>query len=86
MRWFGHVQKSDAGYIMGRMLKTVPPGKRKRGEPKRRFIVVLRVDLSVVGLTEKVEDRTEWKQLFAVATPNGNSRRGKASESIVGKQ
>ncbi|KAF7647393.1 hypothetical protein LDENG_00173020 [Lucifuga dentata] len=41
LRWFGHVQRRDAGYI-GRMLKMELPGKRKRGWPKRRFIDVVR--------------------------------------------
>ncbi|KAF7659926.1 hypothetical protein LDENG_00291170 [Lucifuga dentata] len=31
LRWFGHVQRRDAGYIWRRMLKMELPGKRRGG-------------------------------------------------------
>ncbi|KAI5095554.1 diacylglycerol kinase alpha [Silurus meridionalis] len=41
-----------------RMLRVEPPGRRKRGRPRRRFMDVVREDLQVVGLKEAdVEDR-----------------------------
>ena len=30
LRWFGHVHRSDAGYIRRRMLRMAPPGRRRR--------------------------------------------------------
>ena len=51
MRWFGHVQRSDTGYLRRRMLSMKLPGKRKRGRPKRRFTDVIRKDMLVVGVT-----------------------------------
>ncbi|KAI5089168.1 transmembrane channel-like protein 2-A, partial [Silurus meridionalis] len=35
--WFEHVQKRDMGYIGRRMLRMEPPGRRKRGRPRRRM-------------------------------------------------
>ncbi|KAI5090185.1 hypothetical protein C0J45_20320 [Silurus meridionalis] len=58
LRWFGHVQRRDMGYISRRMLRMEPPGRRKRGRPRRRFMDVVREDMQVVGLKEAdVEDR-----------------------------
>ncbi|KAI5088777.1 hypothetical protein C0J45_21349, partial [Silurus meridionalis] len=52
LRWFGHVQRRDMGCIGRRMLRMEPPGKRKRGRPRRRFMDVVREDMQVVGLKE----------------------------------
>ncbi|KAF7711996.1 hypothetical protein HF521_001007, partial [Silurus meridionalis] len=58
LRWFGHVQRRDMGYISRRMLRMEPPGRRKRGRPRRRFMDVVREDMQVVGVKEAdVEDR-----------------------------
>ncbi|KAI5619610.1 hypothetical protein C0J50_21007 [Silurus asotus] len=46
LRWFGHVQR-----------RMEPPGRRKRGRPRRRFMDVVREDMQVVGVKEAdVED------------------------------
>ncbi|KAI5090657.1 hypothetical protein C0J45_19518, partial [Silurus meridionalis] len=45
LRWFGHVQGRDIGYIGRIMLRMEPPGGRKRGRPKMRFIDVVREDM-----------------------------------------
>ncbi|XP_051780741.1 uncharacterized protein LOC127527129 [Erpetoichthys calabaricus] len=44
-RWFGHVQRRDAGYTGRRMLRIELPSKRKRGRSKRRFMDVVREDV-----------------------------------------
>ncbi|XP_051788414.1 uncharacterized protein LOC127529327 [Erpetoichthys calabaricus] len=65
LRWFGHVQRRDAGYIGRRILRIELPGKRKRGRPKRRFMDVVREDMQVMGVTEHdVEDRKIWKKMI----------------------
>ncbi|KAI5087616.1 hypothetical protein C0J45_22105, partial [Silurus meridionalis] len=62
LRWFGHVQRRNTGYISRRMLRIETPGRRKRGRPRRRFMDVVREDMQVVGVKEEdVEDRGEWK-------------------------
>ncbi|KAI5627956.1 hypothetical protein C0J50_3222 [Silurus asotus] len=43
--WFGHVQRRDMNYIGRRMLRMEPPGRRKRGRPRRRFMDVVREDM-----------------------------------------
>ncbi|KAI5625361.1 hypothetical protein C0J50_15068 [Silurus asotus] len=45
LRWFGHVQRRDMGYIGRRMLRMEPPGRSKKGRPKRRFMDVLSEDM-----------------------------------------
>ncbi|KAI5621482.1 hypothetical protein C0J50_18891 [Silurus asotus] len=58
LRWFGHVQRRNMGYISRRMLRMEPPGRRKRGRSRRRFMDVVREDMQVVGVKEAdVEDR-----------------------------
>ncbi|KAI5102710.1 hypothetical protein C0J45_8062, partial [Silurus meridionalis] len=62
LRWFGHVQRRDMGYIGRRMLRMETPGRRKRGRPMRRFMDVVREDMQVVGVKEAdVEDRGVWR-------------------------
>ncbi|KAI5612090.1 cadherin-like protein 26 isoform X1 [Silurus asotus] len=52
LRWFGHVQRRDMGYISRRMLRMETPGRRKRG----RFMNVVKEDMLVVGVTEADEE------------------------------
>ncbi|KAI5095993.1 sushi, von Willebrand factor type A, EGF and pentraxin domain-containing protein 1 isoform X4 [Silurus meridionalis] len=67
LRWLGHVQRRDMGYIGRRMLRMEPPGRRKRGRPKRRSMNVVREDMQVVGLKEAdVEDRGTELSMFIV--------------------
>ncbi|KAI5090669.1 hypothetical protein C0J45_19530, partial [Silurus meridionalis] len=70
LRWFGHVQRRDMGYISRRMLRMEPPGRRKKGRPRRRFMDVVREDMRVVGLKEAdVEDRGVWRQMICCGDP-----------------
>ncbi|KAI5624851.1 hypothetical protein C0J50_15657, partial [Silurus asotus] len=58
LRWFGHVQRRDMVYIGRRMLRMEPPGRRKRGRPRRRLMDVVREDMQVVRVKgADVEDR-----------------------------
>ena len=60
LRWHGHVQRKDDGYIGRMMLMMELPGKKKQGKPKRRFMDAMREDMAVVEVTEvDAEDRTE---------------------------
>ncbi|KAI5616363.1 hypothetical protein C0J50_24070 [Silurus asotus] len=49
--WF-KVDVFKMGYIGRRMLRMEPPGRRKRGRPRRRFMDVVRKDMQVDGLKE----------------------------------
>ena len=45
------------------MLQMEPPGKRKRGRPKRRFMDALKDDMKVAGLVEEdIQNRNEWRE------------------------
>ncbi|KAI5094295.1 hypothetical protein C0J45_16019 [Silurus meridionalis] len=48
LRWFGHVQRRDMTYIGRRMFRIEPPGRRKRGRPRMRFMDVVRKDMQEV--------------------------------------
>ncbi|KAI5621974.1 hypothetical protein C0J50_18358 [Silurus asotus] len=68
--WFGHVQRRDMSYIGRRMLRMEPPGRRKRGRPRRRFIDMVREDMQVVGVKEAdVEDRVVWRWMILCGDP-----------------
>ncbi|KAI5102771.1 hypothetical protein C0J45_8123, partial [Silurus meridionalis] len=70
LRWFGHVQRRDMGYISRRMLRMEPPGRRKRQRPKRRFMDVVKEDMQVVGLKEAdVEDGGVWRRTIRCSAP-----------------
>lgn len=56
LRWSGHVQKKDSGYIGIRMLSFELPDRR----PNRSFIYVVKEDKKVVGVrAEDAEDRLD---------------------------
>ncbi|KAI5625499.1 gastrula zinc finger protein XlCGF28.1-like [Silurus asotus] len=50
------------GYIGRRMLRMDPPGSRKRGRPKRRFMDGVKKDMHVVGLEEADVEHREVSQ------------------------
>ncbi|KAI5608927.1 hypothetical protein C0J50_6496, partial [Silurus asotus] len=65
LRWFGHVQRRNMGYISRRMLRMEPPGRRKRERTRRRFMDVVKEDMQVDGVKEAdVEDRGVWRRMF----------------------
>uniref|UniRef100_A0A8C4TNZ7 C2H2-type domain-containing protein n=1 Tax=Erpetoichthys calabaricus TaxID=27687 RepID=A0A8C4TNZ7_ERPCA len=70
LRWFGHMQRRDAGYIGIRMLRIELPGKRKQGRPKRRSMDVVREDMQVMGVTEQdAQDRKIWMKMIRCGNP-----------------
>ena len=70
LRWYGHVRRKDNGYIGRRMMKMEPPGKRKRGRPKTRFMDVVKEDMAEVEVTvEDTEDRNNWRWKIRCGDP-----------------
>ena len=62
LRWYGHVQRKDDGYIGRRMLRMELPRKRKRGRPKRRFMDVVKEGMAEVEvMDEDTEDGNNWR-------------------------
>ncbi|XP_063849720.1 uncharacterized protein LOC135094103 [Scylla paramamosain] len=70
LRCFGHIRRSDEGYVGRRMLDMDLPGRRKRGRPKRRFMEAVKGDMQVVGVTEEdTEDRAYWRRVIRCGDP-----------------
>ena len=70
LRWYGHLQRKDDGYIGSRMLRMELPGKRKRGRPKRRFMDVVKQDMAEVEVTEEdTVDRRNWRKKIRCGDP-----------------
>ena len=70
LRWYGHLRRKDDGYIGRRMLRMELPGKRKRGRPKRRFMDVVKEDMTEVEVTEKdTVDRRNWRKKIRCGDP-----------------
>ena len=53
LRWYGHLRRKYDGYIGRMMLRMELPGKRKRERPKRRFMDVVKEDMTEVEVTEE---------------------------------
>ena len=70
LRWYGHPQRKNDGYIGRRILRMELPRKRKRGSPKRRFMDVLKEDMAEVGVTqEDIEARNNWRRNIRCGDP-----------------
>ena len=70
-RWFGHVKRRDQEYVGRKTLEMVPPGRRKRGRPKQRWMDCVNRDMRAIGTTkDEILDRTGWRRIVsAAATP-----------------
>ena len=66
-RWFGHVLRKDAGYIIGiGMLTMELPGKRKR----EKFMDAAREDMATVDVRgEDAEERADWRRRIRCGDP-----------------
>ena len=71
LRWFGHVKRRDQEYVGRQTLEMVPPGRRKRGRPKQRWMDCANRDMRAIGTTkDEVHDSTIWMRIVsAAATP-----------------
>ena len=63
LRWVGHVKRRDQDYLGKKTLEMVPPGRRKRGRPKQRWVDCFNRDMTSIGTTkDEVHDRTGWRK------------------------
>ena len=60
-----------------KMLEMEPPGRRRRGRPKRRYVDAVKEDMQVVGVrVEDTENRVKWKTVIRCGDPwKGKSRK-----------
>ena len=71
MRWFGHVKRRDQEYVGRKTLEMGPPGRRKRGIPKQRWMECVNRDMITIGTTkDEVHDRTGWRELCLPQRPH----------------
>ena len=52
LQWYGHVQRMEEGRLSKEVMKWRPPGRRKRGRPKRTWAVEIRGLIGEKGLLE----------------------------------
>lgn len=61
LRWFGHFHRRYSEYIFRSMLRMDLPDRRPTGGTKRRFMLVLKEDMKLIGMREKyAEDIVRW--------------------------
>jgi len=77
LRWFGHVKRKDQNFVGRYTLEMKPPGKRRRGRPKLRWLDCVASDMKDIGATEEdAKDRQRWKKFVSAAAtppPSGSS-------------
>ena len=74
LRWFGQLKKRDQDYVGRKTLEMVPPGRRKRGRPKQRWMDCVNRYIRAIGTTkDEVHDRIGWRRIVsAAATPQSS--------------
>ena len=70
LRWFRHVKRRDQDYVGRQTLEMAPPGRRKRGRPKQRWMDCVNRDMRAIGTTkDEVHDRTGWRRIVCRSDP-----------------
>ena len=71
LRCYGHVMRRDDEHVGRRMTRMIPPGKRRRGRPKRGWSDCGEVDMKEKGVDKAwVYDRPKWWSSIRVSDPN----------------
>ena len=53
LKWYGHVQRMEEGRLPKKVMKWIPPGRRKRGRPKLTWAEEMRGLMEEKGLMEE---------------------------------
>ena len=70
LRWYGHAKRREEDYVEKRMMEMAVPGRRKRENPRRRWMDFVRKEMERVGAREADEvDRVKWKILSRCGDP-----------------
>ena len=74
LRCVGHVKRRDQEYVGRKTLEMLPPGRRKRGGSRQRWMDCVNRDMRAIGTTkDEVHDRTGWRRIVsAAATPQSS--------------
>ena len=63
LQWYGHVSRMEEGRLPKEVMKWRPPGRRKRGRPKRTWADGIRGVMGEKGLMEDDwNDRSNWRK------------------------
>ena len=54
MRWYGHVRRRGEEDPARRMMEMDPPGARRRGRPKMRWLDCVRRDMRIMNLDDEL--------------------------------
>ena len=69
-KWYGHVMRREEHYVGGRAMEMKVQGRRKRGRPKRRWLVKVRDDIKEKGLSgEEMYDCATWRYMSSYIDP-----------------
>ena len=69
MRWLGHITRREETYV-GKRMRQMVVGRRKRGRPKRRWQDCIDDDLKGLGVREEdALDRREWRRIIPHRRP-----------------
>ena len=70
LKWYGHVLRREDECVRKRVMAMEVPGKRRRGRPKRRWLDIIRNDLSERELSgQDTQDRAKWRRLIRHIDP-----------------
>ena len=70
LRWYGHILRRDEDHIIRRATNMKVEGRRKQGQPRRKWMDCVREDLEENQLrTEDAADRLRWKHVAANGDP-----------------
>lgn len=62
LKWFGHLMRMEESRWPSRIFRWKPPGRRKKGRPRRSWNEGIRAAMEARGLTaEDAEDRVAWR-------------------------
>ena len=65
------MRRREETYVGQKMLAMVPPGKRRRGRPQRRYMDNIREDMRKLGAKETdTQDRGRWRSLTRCGNPD----------------
>lgn len=69
LRWLGHVVRRDEEYV-GKRMRKLAVGARKRGRPRRRWKDCIKEDLKAIERTEEdAKDRVKWRTVIRTGDP-----------------